>query len=88
MRTVVTAILIRGLWARDTDCIIDVRIADVDAKSNRSEDPAKVSAAHEREKKKKHLGACLEQATSALIGTPAQACRILSRLVGLTSVVT
>jgi hypothetical protein len=27
-------ILIRGLWAQGTDCIIDVRIADVDAKSN------------------------------------------------------
>jgi hypothetical protein len=34
---------------------------DVDAKSNRSEDSEKVSAAHEREKKKKCLGACLEQ---------------------------
>jgi hypothetical protein len=41
--------------------IIDVRIADVDAKFNRSEDPDKVLAAHEREKKKKHLGDCLEQ---------------------------
>ncbi len=26
-------ILVRGLWARGTDCIIDVRITDVDAKS-------------------------------------------------------
>jgi hypothetical protein len=34
---------------------------DVDAKFNRSEDPDKVLAAHEREKKKKYLGACLEQ---------------------------
>jgi hypothetical protein len=39
-------ILIRGLWARSTDCIIDVRITDVDAK-----DPAKVLAAHDRGKK-------------------------------------
>jgi hypothetical protein len=54
-------ILIRGLWARGTDCIIDVRITDVDAKSNLSKDPDKVLAAHEREKKKKYLGACLEQ---------------------------
>ena len=54
-------ILIRGLWARGTDCIIDVRVTDVDAKSNRSKDPLKVLAAHEREKKKKYLGACLEQ---------------------------
>ena len=41
--------------------MIDVRITDVDAKSNRSKEPDKVSLAHEREKKKKHLGACLEQ---------------------------
>jgi hypothetical protein len=51
-------ILIRAPWAQGMDCIIDVRIADVDAKS---EDSDKVSAAHEREKKKKHLGVCLEQ---------------------------
>jgi hypothetical protein len=43
------------------DAIIDVRVTDVDVKSNRSKDPHKVLAAHEREKKKKHLGACLEQ---------------------------
>jgi hypothetical protein len=54
-------ILIRGLWLQSTDCTIDVRITDVDAKSNRSEDPDKVSSAHEREKIKKHLRACLEQ---------------------------
>ena len=44
-------ILIRGLlvWARGTDCIIDVRVTDVDAKSNRSKDPHTVLAAHERE---------------------------------------
>jgi hypothetical protein len=46
-------ILIRGLWARGMDCIVDVRIITDDAKSNRSKDLAKVSAAHEREKKKK-----------------------------------
>ena len=36
-------------------------LTDVDAKSNRSKDPHKVLAGHEREKKKKYLGACLEQ---------------------------
>jgi hypothetical protein len=41
-------ILICGLWARGTDCIIDVlRITDVDAKSNLSKDPDKVLAADE-----------------------------------------
>jgi hypothetical protein len=54
-------ILIRGLWSRITGCIIDVRITDVDAKSNRSKDSDKVLEAHEREKEKKYLGACLEQ---------------------------
>jgi hypothetical protein len=52
-------ILVRGLWACGTDCIID-RITDVDAKSQRSKDPHKVLKAHEREKKK-YLEACLEQ---------------------------
>ena len=59
-------LMIRGLWARSTDCIVDVRVTDVDAKSNRSKDPHKVLAAHEREKKKKCLGAC-HQAISALL---------------------
>jgi hypothetical protein len=54
-------ILIRGLWTRGTDCIIDVHITDVDAKSNRSKDPIKVLATHEREKKRKYLEACLGQ---------------------------
>ena len=54
-------ILIRGLWANGTDCIIDVRITDVDAKSQRSRPSHKVLDAHEKEKKKKYLGACLEQ---------------------------
>jgi hypothetical protein len=53
--------LVRGLWACGTDCIIDVRITDVDAKSQRSKDPLKVLEAYEREKKLKYLEACLEQ---------------------------
>jgi hypothetical protein len=41
--------------------IINVRVTDTDAKSNRSKKAhAKVLAAHEREKKKKYLEACLE----------------------------
>jgi hypothetical protein len=54
--------LVRGLWACRTDCIIDVCITDVDAKSQRSKDPRKVLEAHEREKKKKYLlEVCLKQ---------------------------
>jgi hypothetical protein len=72
---------IRGLWNRGTDCIIDVRITDTDAKSNLSKDPAKVLEAHEKEKKKKYLEACLEQrrtftpfvvSTDGLIGKEAK----------------
>jgi hypothetical protein len=72
---------IRGLWNRGTDCIIDVRVTDTDAKSNLSKDPAKVLEAHEKEKKKKYLGACLEQrrtftpfvvSTDGLIGKEAK----------------
>jgi hypothetical protein len=33
---------IRGFWNRGTDCIIDVRVTDTDAKSNLSKDPDKV----------------------------------------------
>jgi hypothetical protein len=32
-------ILVGGLWARGTDCIIDVLITDVDTKSQQSKDP-------------------------------------------------
>jgi hypothetical protein len=49
-------VLICGLWAHITDCIIDIRITDVDAKSNLSKDPDKgLMTTHEWEKKKKYL---------------------------------
>jgi hypothetical protein len=55
-------LLIRGLWARGTDCIIDVRVTDTDAKSNLSKDPAKVLESQEKEKKKrKSLASCVAQ---------------------------
>jgi hypothetical protein len=57
-------VLIRGLcWQQGTDAIIDVRITDLDTKSNISRAPMKVLAAHEREKKKRKylLEPCLEQ---------------------------
>jgi hypothetical protein len=49
------------LWARGTDCIIDIRVTDTDAKSNLSRDPTKVLEQHEWEEKKKYLKDCLEQ---------------------------
>ena len=54
-------LLIRGLWERGTDCILDIRVTDTDAKSNRSKNPMKVLAQHEHEKKKKYLEPCLKQ---------------------------
>ena len=42
-----------------TDCIIDVRVTDLDAKCDRNMDPEKVKQKHE--KKKKYLQACLAQ---------------------------
>jgi hypothetical protein len=41
-------LLIRGLWVRGTDCIIDVRVTNTDAKSNLSKDPAKVLESQEK----------------------------------------
>jgi hypothetical protein len=55
-------IFVGGLWARGTDCIIDVRITDDDGtKFQQSKEPHKVLKAHKREKKKKYLEACLKQ---------------------------
>jgi hypothetical protein len=54
-------ILVQGLWARGTDCIIHVHITDIDAKSQQSKDPHKVLEAYKREMKKKYLQTCLKQ---------------------------
>ena len=54
-------ILIRGLYAPGTDCILDVRVKDLDAKCDRNMDPEKILQKHEKEKKKKYLQACLAQ---------------------------
>jgi hypothetical protein len=55
-------LLIRGsLWAHVTDCNIDVRVMDLDYKSNCSKHPHKVLAQHECAKQKKYLEACTEQ---------------------------
>jgi hypothetical protein len=50
--------LLRG---HGTDCIIDVRVTGTDAKSNLSQDPAKVLESHEQEKKRKYLASCIAQ---------------------------
>jgi signal transduction protein with GAF and PtsI domain len=63
---------------RGADCIIDVPITDVDAKSNRPKATGKVLVVHEREKKKKkRLETCLEQSVATFL-------RLLSqRMAGL-----
>ena len=80
-------LLIRGLWTKGTDCIIDVRITDTDAKSYVSCDPMAVLAQHERAKKKKYLQPCLAQrrtfcpfitSCNGLLGK--EATRLLQRL--------
>jgi hypothetical protein len=74
-------ILLRGFWARGTDCIVDVRVTNTDAKSYRHRDPSKVIATQEKEKKRKYLEPCLEQrrhftpfvcSTDGLLGREAQ----------------
>jgi hypothetical protein len=55
-------LLVRGFWARGTDCVLDARVTDTDAKSYSKRDPAKVLVeSQEKEKKRKYLEACLER---------------------------
>ena len=57
-------ILLRGIFQCGTDCIIDVRVTDLDCKSNRNSAPEKVLKKHERQKKAKYLQHCLKQRRS------------------------
>ena len=54
-------ILLRNIWKHQTDCILDVRITNLDAPSNIHRKPEAVLLSQEREKKKKYLQACLDQ---------------------------
>ena len=51
----------RGFWSRDTDCIVDVRICDVNQKSYLAKNPSTIIKNAEAEKKRKYLNPCLEQ---------------------------
>ncbi len=53
--------MIRGFWSCGTNCIVDVRITDLDSKSYLKKSSNKVLAGQEQEKKRKYLEACLEQ---------------------------
>eukprot|EP00957_Ditylum_brightwellii_P000044 3243-Ditylum_brightwellii.AAC.1 len=52
---------IRGLWERQTDNIIDIRITNSDAKSYLNKTVAKHLLAKEKEKKDNYLPLCREQ---------------------------
>jgi hypothetical protein len=54
-------LLVRGLWQQGSDTILDVRVTDLDCKSQAKTDPSLVLARHERQKKKKYAQDCLEQ---------------------------
>jgi hypothetical protein len=55
-------LLLQGFWARGTDCIVDVRVTDTDAKSYCKRPPDKVLESGEQIKKKKYLEACRSSA--------------------------
>jgi hypothetical protein len=85
-------LMIRGFWSRGTDCIIDVRITDLDSKSYLKRSSDKVLAGQEQEKKRKYLAPCLAQrrhftpfvsSTDGMIGKEGQT--FAKRLAGLLS---
>jgi hypothetical protein len=49
-------LLIRGFWTAGTDCILDVRVTDTDAKYYCKRTPLKVLESQEKEKKRKCSG--------------------------------
>ena len=54
-------LLVRGLWNKSTDCIIDVRLTDTDQPTYLTKSPSEVLELHEKEKKNKYAKKCLEQ---------------------------
>ena len=54
-------VLMRGFWERGTGCIFGVRVAGLDAPSQRHQVASKVLANHEKQKKRKYLESCSKQ---------------------------
>lgn len=52
---------VRGVFQVGTQCSLDVRITNLDTKSQRNRDPMKALASHEKQKKTKYLQALLDQ---------------------------
>ena len=49
---------VHGFWRRGTTTIFDVRVTDVDSASKSKQDPKKILAQQEREKKSKYVEHC------------------------------
>ena len=54
-------ILIKNLWARQQDTILDIAVIDTDAKTHSTQDPLKVLERVAKQKKAKYLKACFDQ---------------------------
>ena len=52
---------VHGFWTKQQSTIFDVRITDTDCTSARDQDPRKILAQHEREKKKTYSKACADR---------------------------
>ena len=52
---------VMGFWKRGRNCLFDVRLTDTESRSTRNQDPKRVLAKCEKEKKDKHLKPCLER---------------------------
>jgi hypothetical protein len=52
---------VHGFWRRGATAIFDIRVTDADAPYHCGQDPHKILAKHEKEKKDKYVKACLAQ---------------------------
>ena len=86
-------ILIRGLWRRGTDGLIDIKIVNTDSKTHINRTPEAVLKSSEASKKRKHLRHCLLQrrdftpfvaSTDGLLGKEATA--LIKRLASLLAI--
>ena len=53
--------MIRGLWNRMEECILDVRVTNLDSTSYKKRDLGKVLESQAKEERNKHLEACKRQ---------------------------
>ena len=53
-------LLVRGLWEKNTACVLDIRVTDTDQPAYRGSTPEQVVAAQEKTKKKLYQARCFE----------------------------